>query len=172
MNKEQEIYLAGRCPCYYCTGTKLSDKLVKFVMDFESFIEDRITITSGARCPHYNQKVGGAVNSPHLIDSQGVGHAVDFVVNKLKPIEVAFKIEQFTQEGRTGIYQRHIHKDFEPSAPSKFWYVGNSYIYSQGVNNLYDFLTKLKNEGRLSLDDITTFNSIGSNFNFNKAWKI
>ena len=78
----------------------------------------------------------------------------------MKPIEVAFKIEQFTKEGRTGIYQRHIHKDFMNPAPSKYWYVNQNYYYSQGLNDLYKFLLKLKSEGRLSNDDIRTLDFI------------
>ena len=150
----------GRCPCYHCKGTKLSDKLIKFIDDFESFLGRRVIITSGARCPHYNRIVGGAYNSPHLIDANNIGHAVDFTVVGMKPIEVAFKIEQFTKEGRTGIYQRHIHKDFMNPAPSKYWYVNQNYYYSQGLNDLYKFLLKLKSEGRLSNDDIRTLDFI------------
>ncbi len=165
-----DINRDGRCPCYYCKGTKLSDKIAQFIINFQRFLGEKVIITSGARCPHYNRIVGGASNSPHLIDTNNIGHAVDFTVVGMKPIEVAFKIEQFTQEGRTGIYQRHIHKDFMNPAPSKYWYVNQNYYYSQGLNDLYKFLLKLKSEGRLSNDDIRTFDS-GSFTSSNKTTK-
>lgn len=153
MVRKQEIYLATRCPCAYCSGTKLDDRLTQWIIDFENYLGTKLILTSGARCESYNREVGGAWNSPHLTDALGIGHAIDFQVKGMRPIEVAFEIENFETEGRTGIYQFHTHKDFVIPSPSKYWYVNNDYIYSQNLN-LKDFITKLKSEGRLSYNDV------------------
>ena len=93
MNRKEEIYLRGRCPCSMCSGTRLDEKLVKWILDFEKKTELKINITSGARCESYNREVGGYWNSPHLTDVNGIGHAIDFQIKGLKPIEVAFKVD-------------------------------------------------------------------------------
>ena len=163
MNRREEIYLKGRCPCSECSGTKLDEKLVKWILDFEKKTGLRINITSGARCESYNREVGGYWNSPHLTDVNGIGHAIDFQIKGLKPIEIAYKVDGFDSQGRIGIYQAHIHKDLEIPNPSKYWYVNKEYIYSGNINNLTDFLYKLKREGRLSKNDKDTFGDIIGN---------
>ena len=165
MNRREEIYLQSRCPCWVCSGTRLSDDLVKWILSFEKKTGLKIEITSGARCESYNREVGGYWNSPHLIDINGIGHAIDFQIKGLKPIEIAYKVDGFDSQGRIGIYQAHIHKDLEIPNPSKYWYVNKEYIYSGNINNLTDFLYKLKREGRLSYDENVVFNRIiGNNF--------
>jgi len=165
MNRREEIYLQGRCPCRECSGTRLDEKLVNWILDFEQKTGLKINITSGARCESYNREVGGYWDSPHLTDVNGIGHAIDFQIKGLKPIEIAYKVDGFDSQGRIGIYQAHIHKDLEIPNPSKYWYVNKEYIYSGNINNLTDFLYKLKREGRLSYDENVVFNRItGNNF--------
>ena len=166
MNRREEIYLKGRCPCSMCSGTRLDEKLVKWILDFEKKTELKINITSGARCESYNREVGGYWNSPHLTDVNGIGHAIDFQIKELKPIEVAFRVDGSGLK-RIGIYQNHIHGDFKKPNPSKYWYTGNDGIpiYSKNINNLKDFLIQMKKEGRLSYDENVVFNRIiGNNF--------
>ena len=162
MNRKEEIYLQSRCPCWVCSGTRLSDDLVNWILDFERITGFKINITSGARCESYNREVGGYWNSPHLTDINGVGHAIDFQIKGLKPIEVAFKVNG-TGLKRLGIYKYHVHGDIEKPNPSKYWYVNKEYIYSGNINNLTDFLYKLKREGRLSKNDKDTFGDIIGN---------
>ena len=161
--RKEEIYLATRCPCKYCSGTRLSDKLVNWILDFEKYLGKKLTLTSGARCEIYNREIGGHWNSPHLTDINGIGHAIDFQVPGMKPIEIAFEVERQNPKGRIGIYEKHVHRDFEKPNPSKFWYVNKEYIYSGQIKTLKEFLEKLKKEGRLSHDDRNTYNRINSN---------
>ena len=173
MNRREEIYLQGRCPCSECSGTRLDEKLVNWILDFEQKTGLKINITSGARCESYNREVGGFWNSPHLTDINGIGHAIDFQIKGLKPIEVAFKVEEAALKfgglelKRLGIYKYHVHGDLERPNPSKYWYTGNDGIpiYSKNINNLKDFLIQMKKEGRLSYDENVVFNRIiGNNF--------
>ena len=160
MNRKEEIYLQSRCPCWVCSGTRLSDDLVKWILDFEKKTGLRINITSGARCESYNREVGGYWNSPHLTDINGVGHAIDFQIKGLKPIEVAFKVNG-TGLKRLGIYKYHVHGDLERPNPSKYWYTANGNpIYSGNIDNLKDFLLLMKKEGRLNQDERNTLDSI------------
>lgn len=158
-NRKEEIYLQGRCPCWECSGTKLDEKLVDWVLDFEQRTGLKIDITSGARCESYNRKVGGFWNSPHLIDTNKVGHAIDFQIKGMKPIEIAFKVDE-TGLKRIGIYKSHIHGDMITPSPSKYWYVGRdgTTIYSRHINDLRNFLIQMKKEGRLSSDENNTLN--------------
>lgn len=173
MNRREEIYLQGRCPCRECSGTRLDEKLVNWILDFEQKTGLKINITSGARCESYNREVGGYWDSPHLTDVNGIGHAIDFRIKGLKPIEVAFKVEEvalkfgWLELKRLGIYKYHVHGDLERPNPSKYWYTGNDGIpiYSKNINNLKDFLIQMKKEGRLSYDENVVFNRIiGNNF--------
>jgi len=173
MNRREEIYLQGRCPCRECSGTRLDEKLVNWILDFEQKTGLKINITSGARCESYNREVGGYWDSPHLTDVNGIGHAIDFRIKGLKPIEVAFKVEEVALKfgglelKRLGIYKYHVHGDLERPNPSKYWYTGNDGIpiYSKNINNLKDFLIQMKKEGRLSYDENVVFNRIiGNNF--------
>ena len=173
MNRKEEIYLRGRCPCSECSGTRLDEKLVNWILDFEQKTGLKINITSGARCESYNREVGGYWDSPHLTDVNGIGHAIDFQIKGLKPIEVAFKVEEVALKfgglelKRLGIYKYHVHGDLERPNPSKYWYTGNDGIpiYSKNINNLKDFLIQMKKEGRLSYDENVVFNRIiGNNF--------
>ena len=162
MNRREKIYLQGRCPCSECSGTRLDEKLVNWILDFEKKTGLKINITSGARCESYNREVGGYWDSPHLTDVNGVGHAIDFQIRGLKPIEVAFKVDGKGLK-RLGIYRYHVHGDLEIPNPSKYWYVNKEYAYSGNINNLTDFLIQMKKEGRLSKDDEYTFNNIVGN---------
>lgn len=109
----------------------------------------------------------------HLTDINGIGHAIDFQIKGLKPIEVAFKVDGSGLK-RIGIYKYHVHGDLERPNPSKYWYTGNDGIpiYSKNINNLKDFLIQMKKEGRLSHDERTIFDFITSSnssvFSFQK----
>ena len=55
--------------------------LLKKLTELRGIIEKPVYITSGYRCPEYNHKVGGVVNSYHLI-----GLAVDIKVKDINLI--------------------------------------------------------------------------------------
>jgi uncharacterized protein YcbK (DUF882 family) len=70
-----------------------------------------IRITSGFRSKEHNKKIGGALNSFHVL-----GMAADIKVAKMKPEEVAKAIELLIKDGKIkegglGIYRTWIHYD-------------------------------------------------------------
>jgi uncharacterized protein YcbK (DUF882 family) len=71
-----------------------------------------IRVTSGFRSKEHNKKIGGALNSFHVL-----GMAADIQVAKVKPEEVAKAIELLIKEGKMkegglGIYRTWVHYDF------------------------------------------------------------
>lgn len=76
-----------------------------------------VTITSGTRCPAYNEIVGGAPASKHL-----TGEAADVVVRGLHPEEVytlISKIEPFSHGG-VGTYSSFTHLDVRHGGPARW----------------------------------------------------
>ena len=70
-----------------------------------------IRVTSGFRSREHNRKIGGAVNSFHVL-----GMASDIQVAKMKPEDVAKAIELLIAEGKMkegglGIYRTWVHYD-------------------------------------------------------------
>lgn len=70
-----------------------------------------ITVNSGYRHPKYNESVGGAKNSQHLL-----AKASDIVVPGNSPKNVKRAIEQLIQEGKMknggiGLYKTFVHYD-------------------------------------------------------------
>jgi uncharacterized protein YcbK (DUF882 family) len=70
-----------------------------------------IRVTSGFRSREHNRKIGGAVNSFHVL-----GMASDIQVAKIKPEDVAKAIELLIAEGKMkegglGIYRTWVHYD-------------------------------------------------------------
>jgi uncharacterized protein YcbK (DUF882 family) len=70
-----------------------------------------IRITSGFRSREHNKKIGGALNSFHVL-----GMAADIQVAKMKPEDLAKAIELLIKDGKIkegglGIYRTWIHYD-------------------------------------------------------------
>jgi hypothetical protein len=53
------------CPC--CNRVMLHPKLLGKLVELRNTLERPVYITSGYRCPSYNQKIGGVVNSYRTI---------------------------------------------------------------------------------------------------------
>jgi len=71
-----------------------------------------IRVTSGFRSKEHNKKIGGALNSFHVL-----GMAADIQVAKVKPEDVAKAIELLIKEGKMkegglGVYRTWVHYDF------------------------------------------------------------
>ena len=67
-----------RCPCGKCTGypTQMRARELKHIQRIRDHYGKPMTITSGLRCEHQNNRVGGSKDSRHL-----KGLAVDFYMN-------------------------------------------------------------------------------------------
>jgi len=69
------------CPC--CNLVMLHPKLLAKLVKLRNILERPVYITSGYRCPKYNQKIGGVPNSYHRI-----GLAADIKVKDIGLIEL------------------------------------------------------------------------------------
>jgi len=68
LNKINNIIIATHfklsefaCPC--CKRVMLHPKLLAKLVELRNALERPVYITSGYRCPGYNQEIGGVVNS-------------------------------------------------------------------------------------------------------------
>ncbi len=122
------------CPC--CNGGIVSEILVSKLQQLRDIVNKPIRITSGYRCYNYNDRIGGAVNSAHLL-----GEGVD-IQTELSTVTLAM-ITSKIKGIRIGIYERHLHIDVRPANPSKYWLVkkyGKKPIYSKNEHNFAKFL--------------------------------
>jgi uncharacterized protein YcbK (DUF882 family) len=87
------------------------EKLAKQLEVLRVFFDKSITINSGYRSPKYNEHIGGATKSQHLL-----GTASDIVVEGMKPSEVADAVEALIRIGAVnfgglGRYATFTHLD-------------------------------------------------------------
>jgi len=102
------------CPC--CNLVMLHPKLLAKLMELRNTLERPVYITSGYRCPKYNQKVGGVANSYHLI-----GLAADIKVKDTNLIELLGYAEEIDFAG-IGLYEKKnfLHLDIRPTKRSRW----------------------------------------------------
>ena len=67
------------CNCN-CGLKWVSNGTLLIVQMARDYFGEPVVITSGARCPSHNAKVGGSERSQHMPDSNGICHAIDFYV--------------------------------------------------------------------------------------------
>ena len=87
-------------------------KLANQLQALRNKIGKPIHITSGYRCEEYNERVGGATRSQHLI-----GKAADIQVRSMQPSEVYDTIEEMIGKGdilQAGLkaYNTFTHYDY------------------------------------------------------------
>ncbi|MHC2994882.1 MAG: DUF882 domain-containing protein [Candidatus Atribacteria bacterium] len=102
------------CPC--CKRVMLHPRLLKNLVKLRCILEKQVYITSGYRCPEYNQKVGGVVNSYHLI-----GLAADIKVKDINLIELLEVCEDIDFAG-IGFYEKKnfLHLDVRPTKRARW----------------------------------------------------
>ena len=85
-------------------------------MELRKILERPIYITSGYRCPEYNQKIGGVVNSYHCI-----GLAADIQVKDISLIDLLGYAEEIDFAG-IGFYEKKnfLHLDVRPTKRTKW----------------------------------------------------
>jgi uncharacterized protein YcbK (DUF882 family) len=86
-------------------------ELAKNLEVLRSHLKLPIRVTSGFRSKEHNAKIGGALNSFHVL-----GMAADIQVKGLTPVQVAHAIELLIKEGKMkeggiGIYKTWTHYD-------------------------------------------------------------
>jgi len=94
----------------------LHPRLLKKLIELRGIIERPIYINSGYRCPAYNQKIGGVVNSYHLI-----GLADDIRVKDINLIELLEVCESIGFAG-IGLYEKKnfLHLDVRPTKRARW----------------------------------------------------
>jgi len=102
------------CPC--CNLVMLHPKLLAKLVELRNILERPVYITSGYRCPRYNQKIGGVVNSYHRI-----GLAADIKVKDISLIEL-LEICENIGFGGIGFYEKKnfLHLDVRPTKRSRW----------------------------------------------------
>ena len=102
------------CPC--CNRVMLHPKLLAKLVELRNIIEKPVYITSGYRCPIYNRKVGGVLNSYHCI-----GLAADVVVKDMALISLLEVCENIDFNG-IGFYEKKhfLHLDVRPTKRARW----------------------------------------------------
>ena len=137
MTKLSKDFDSDEFSCPHCGKNKVAGELVIKLQQLRDIISKAIFITSGYRCQTYNDRIGGALNSAHLI-----GEGVDIQVKDMLPFVLAYQASEI-KGIRLGIYPNHLHMDIRPANPSKYWLVkkyGQKVIYSGKEKNLAKFL--------------------------------
>jgi len=102
------------CPC--CQKVMLHPRLLAKLAELRKRLERPVYITSGYRCPGYNRKVGGVVNSYHLI-----GLAADIKVKDINLMELLEIGENIDFNG-IGFYEKKnfLHLDVRPTKRARW----------------------------------------------------
>jgi uncharacterized protein YcbK (DUF882 family) len=102
------------CPC--CHKVMLHPRLLAKLVELRNVLERPVYITSGYRCFVYNQKVGGVVNSYHLI-----GLAADIKVKNINLVKLLSYAEEIDFAG-IGFYEKKdfLHLDVRPTKRTRW----------------------------------------------------
>lgn len=105
------------CPCG-CGANKISFVLIEKLQKVRNIIGRPVIITSGVRCEFYNASIKASMNSSHIPDDHGIGHAVDIACLNSK---YRYELVQVAQKffNRIGIsggsYGGFVHLDVDRS---------------------------------------------------------
>lgn len=93
-----------QCGCGFDT---VDVELIETLESVRQYFMSPVTITSGCRCPSHNKKIGGAVDSWHVI-----GRAADFKVQGKTPQQVVdFLTVSCKDKFGIGTYPTWVHID-------------------------------------------------------------
>jgi uncharacterized protein YcbK (DUF882 family) len=106
------------CQCG-CGFDQLAQPTIDLIQKIRDVSGEKLTITSGCRCPEHNAYVFGAKNSLHLPDKDGFGWALDFRYSRggsgwrrsnQRTMELYVYADQ-CGAGGIGLYHGRIHID-------------------------------------------------------------
>lgn len=125
--------------CFCCGKIKPIDShFIYLLQNLRDKIKQPIYITSGIRCKKYNKKIGGYVDSPHLI-----GKAADIYTIKISLIDLA-KTAKMVGFSRIGLYPYNlfIHVDTIKPYPNESWVrdIQGKYIYFKTLEDSILFM--------------------------------
>ena len=102
------------CPC--CKKVMLHPKLLSKLVELRNILERPVMVTSGYRCPKYNQEVGGVISSYHCI-----GLAADVTVKDIDLLVLLEICENLDFDG-IGFYEKKgfLHLDVRPTKRARW----------------------------------------------------
>jgi len=94
------------CSCG-CASSTIDAGVVKILQEIRDHFNKRVVVTSGVRCIHHNERVGGSFASQHMN-----GRAADIVVDGVEPDDVAAWVDTvYPDELGLGRYSTFTHID-------------------------------------------------------------
>jgi uncharacterized protein YcbK (DUF882 family) len=108
VNFKQEEF---KCKCG-CGEMNISNTIPLLCQLVRDKFRQPVTVVSGCRCEKHNTNVGGAKNSQHKPDDEGMCHAVDLKVKGVEPkIVYEFIDGLFPNSLGLGVYKSWVHID-------------------------------------------------------------
>ena len=96
-----------KCNCGECDYDTVDVELVAVLQELREFFVKSVKITSGNRCPAYNEKIGGAAKSYHPR-----GRAADIQVKNVSPDVVhQYLTDKYPDQYGIGKYNSFTHID-------------------------------------------------------------
>jgi hypothetical protein len=122
-------FLCSCGECYYshrtCNAFDLVDPIfIQKLQGIRDDIDKSMKILSGARCSEYNQRVGGAENSAHLVSGLQPACAADISTSNWSALDRFLLIRAAYKYGMHGIgvYENFVHLDNKKR--KALWYGG------------------------------------------------
>lgn len=129
------------CGCGLNAMAQTTIDMISLLMQAADLSTDNISADRGASCAAYNKQIGGAADSRHLPDTDGISHAVDLGCAKYDcKIVYIFVRGLFQTSPGLGYYpyNNFVHIDDRPDAVRWVRIIGNEYIYEPA----FDFWNK------------------------------
>lgn len=96
-----------KCNCGECDYDTVDHELVGVIQGVRDYFDQSVTITSGNRCPAYNDRIGGAKRSYHPR-----GRAADIQVRNTSPSKVQkYLLDKYKGRYGIGVYNSFTHID-------------------------------------------------------------
>lgn len=96
-----------KCKCGQCDFDTVDKELVDVLQHIRTYFGKPLIITSGNRCPEYNEQIGGAKTSYHIR-----GRAADFYINGVDHKELQrYLLETYPNRYGIGCYDTFTHLD-------------------------------------------------------------
>ncbi len=111
-----ENFMLDEFQCTCCQRVMLHNKFLDKLQDLRTKIGKPIIITSGYRCPSYNEDVGGTKGSYHLYGMAADVYAPEF------PLEELLKAAEQIGFPGIGFYpdNHFLHLDVRPVSPARW----------------------------------------------------
>ena len=96
------------CPC--CNDARMNSVLLRYLENIRETSDVTMVVTSGWRCTHHNQYVGGAHESAHLFGRAADIQMPEWGLDRFKLVRAALLV--LAPEGysvQLGLYKRHLH---------------------------------------------------------------